>query len=712
MRKFLPYIIIFIALVGLFSPVGKAHAQAPSPATVAAIAANSAAIPAVPEDTNQLANNLPVCTPTSFTVEGCLTNLLYYIFIPITSLLLYLSGMLFNAMVALTLSSKMYSGSTFIPSAWAVVRDLSNIFFILILLYIAIQIILGLGGANVKKMIAKVIITALLINFSMFFTEVVIDSSNILALVFYNKINVETSVDGQPRAYIPATNLGEKDISGGFTSAFNPSKLLSREFFEKAKQPVVASFSPMAAVIVGPLYLGAKLVGFLFGSNAPQVPASLVMGIIVVSGLIMLFAAYAFFIASISFLSRLIELWILIIFSPFAFMSSSVPKLSGIEYVGWDAWFKRLLTVAFMAPIFMFFMYVIFLIVRAKMFDNIARGNATGTTNPQTWMEIMLFIVISALVLLILLLKATSFAKKGSGALGEALMKGLKVVGGVALGATVGGAAIAGRATVGRAGAAIAESEWAKRREREGKFGSTLIRSGAKAVGTGSFDVRGVKIAGKDLAGATGMHLGEAQKGGFTERKKEQVEKRQKRAKELQVGEDEPLTQALHQTEMDLQGLLGENAQVIETLDKVIEKKRQEVNDAEKKFNAAKGTTGEGAARAALTTANGDLDFAKENKKDFRGGRNYMLTNSAGVSTIETGTGTDIEALEGQKRAQAQAIKTENVRRNRQYAETEQTGWSRAKGFVFSGGTYTKSASREAAHDIVMETKLESGTRT
>jgi hypothetical protein len=373
-----------------------------------------------------------------------------------------------------------------------------------------------------------------------------------------------------------------------------------------------------------------------------------------------------------------------------------------------------------MAPIFMFFMYFIFLLLQARMFDSLI---SNANTN---FLVRILSILIPAMFILILLLKATDFAKKGSGKFGEALMKGAKMVGGLAisaataaatggtslaLGAASSIAATTGRATIGRAGAAIADSKWAREREIQGKFGSGVFRGAAKAVGSATYDARNVKVAGKTLASATGLNLGEGGKGGFKERKAEQIEKRNKRSKELQVGEHDPLKLKLNKTEEDLQKLLSNNADVIESLDKAIEKKRQEVSDAEKKLSAARGTAGEGAARAALTTANGELDFAKQSKKEFRSGADYMVTDSTGKTTLKTGTGVSVEALEQQKRDDAQAIKKENARRNRDFAETQKRGgFTRAKDYILSGGTYTSAAAHEAAHDIIMETKLDSGT--
>lgn len=70
--------------------------------------------------------------------------------------------------------------------AWTLFRNLINIAFIFILLYIAISMIIGSIGPKAKSTIAQVIIAALLINFSLFFTKVMIDASNLLAVELYN----------------------------------------------------------------------------------------------------------------------------------------------------------------------------------------------------------------------------------------------------------------------------------------------------------------------------------------------------------------------------------------------------------------------------------------------------------------------------------------------------------------------------------------------
>ena len=168
-KRVIPCLLILIILVGLFTPMVQVHAAATDPAAFK----------------NAIDGGCAGLWDWSF--DGCLLKLAYYFGFVIPSFALWLSAQFFNSIISFAVHDTVTSSAAFISIAWGIVRDLSNIFFILALLYIAIQTILGMGHET-KKMIVHVIIMALLINFSMFFTKVVIDSSNVLALIFYNKI--------------------------------------------------------------------------------------------------------------------------------------------------------------------------------------------------------------------------------------------------------------------------------------------------------------------------------------------------------------------------------------------------------------------------------------------------------------------------------------------------------------------------------------------
>lgn len=447
-------------------------------------------------------------------ISDCLVYIAYPLFFQFPAFILTTSAKLFNAMLSLTISSKLYTQSTFIPEAWAVVRDISNIFFILILLYTAVQVILGLSHDS-KKIIAQVVVMAMLINFSMFFTKIVIDSSNVLALIFFNKIAIK-GADKAPIPYQPSFNSGvpEKDMGGAIASGFNPAALMKPEMFEGRIVPLPGPGNKTAII--------------------PTPGPSFYLAIIFISCAIFLYAAYAFFIAAISFLGRLIELWILIIFSPFAFMSSALPALDHIEGFGWKRWLDKLLSTAFMAPIFMFFMYVITKIISSMdVFTGMQNTTSTSAISD------LLLIIIPAIISITLLMKAVSYAKKGGGQFSSTIMSVGKMVGGLALGVATGGAALAATGTLGKLSskALSAKGEGWKERSLQGGMGGWAAKMALKATNLGanaSFDVRKSPLgglaakAGLDLSKGTGvLGLGGKEGGykGAVKRKQEKEEK-------------------------------------------------------------------------------------------------------------------------------------------------------------------------------------------
>jgi hypothetical protein len=726
MKKFLLSILIVLILVGLFAPIGRVRAQAeplgtcnnnvgkapvtgvselqctniaklnpadgwtwtpdgttgtPSqtgPQNVPLQITSNAANPS--EFERQVGQTVCFNLAAGFSLQGCILKFLYITLFQLGGFLLYVCGYFFNIMMSATLDGTLLQ-SPFVREGWGIVRDLSNLFFILILLYIAITIILDLGGHGAKKMIANVVIMALLINFSMFMTEIVIDTSNILALIFYNKIDTKKEVNGQlvSTAYTPISSKKEPDLSGGLVDAFDPTKLISNEFFEVAKT------IPMPGILK---------------SAANPVPPALLIAMTVMAGVIMIFAAYALFISAVSFLGRLIELFVLIIFSPFAFMSFALPILGHVEYIGWDQWLKRLFKVAFMAPIFMFFLFFIFKLVHANIFSSFLQKGQGPIT-------FILGIILPAMLILILLMRATKYAKEGSGTVGEVLMKGANIAAGLAVGAGAIGAAGLLRGTVGRAGAAVAESKFAKS-TAVGRF----VGKGAKAVGTRSFDIRGAKVGGVTLASATGFKVGEAQKGGFIEARKKSVEAKVKRAKELEVGEDDVLKKNLNKLEMDKQELLRIYSHDIEILDRDMENARKKSNDLRLIAQAdPTNTTKQDEYKRATEVLrdirdektalkNGDLSYARRT----RGGGSVFFTSDGTMTGRQNNRTRDgnhsINDMEDNIIPHAHGeIERENRRRKWKYANTVQ-------GRFFS----TKTA-REAAHKIRMEAKLDSGNK-
>ncbi len=418
------------------------------------------------KDSTDIKSNLPECgVIIDGTLEGCLIKIVYYVFYAFPGFLLSVAASFFNAMAAITLSSKLYTATTFITSGWSIVRDLANMLFIFILLFIAISLILDLeiGHASPKKMFASVILMAILLNFSMFFTEVIIDTSNIVARLFYNQIVVKTTGTAK---YVGLTNesaigVTEHDLSGGLAQAFHPQIFTSKEFWDKvpsvdgggstalaatAGGAAMGSVLPGVGTLVGAgVGLGVDTVYHLFagGGGYSGIEPSFLLAILIISGLVFFFAAYAFFVAALSFLGRLIQLWVSIIFAPLAFVSYIVPSMHHIEDIGWSTWWKTLLEAAFSAPIFFFYLYIIVSMIQSKFLDDLGRGG------DKTWFEMILLVLIPELIILFLLMKASKFAKTAAGERGGLVLKSAAVVGGAALGVGLGAAAFGGRRLAG-----------------------------------------------------------------------------------------------------------------------------------------------------------------------------------------------------------------------------------------------------------------------
>ena len=111
------------------------------------------------------------------------------VFVSLSSLILSIAALLFNWLVDHTI---IQFGTTYtdavkkaVETAWTAFRDIANILIIGIFTFIAISIILGLKEYGQKKMIAHVLIIAVLINFSLLFTKMIIDGSNYTATQVY-----------------------------------------------------------------------------------------------------------------------------------------------------------------------------------------------------------------------------------------------------------------------------------------------------------------------------------------------------------------------------------------------------------------------------------------------------------------------------------------------------------------------------------------------
>ena len=206
--------------------------------------------------------------------------------------------------------------------------------------------------------------------------------------------------------------------------------------------------------------------------------------------------------------------------SPIGFVGMILPKFKQYS----DQWWDQLINQTMVAPIFIFFMYILIKFINVN-------GIMPKTTGPYD-AYFSFFIIIGIIVF------AVKTTTKLSGAVGKIAVAAAGMAGGMALGAT----ALAGRAVVGRGAGMIAKSSLGKKLEEKSKNGNWAARvasrgSMAALVKTqgATFDARQTKAGGVvmgQIKAQTGFDVGGHQaQGGFSGAVDRREAKQKKNAK-------------------------------------------------------------------------------------------------------------------------------------------------------------------------------------
>jgi hypothetical protein len=261
-----------------------------------------------------------------------------------------------------------------IDGLWQTFRDLGNIVFIGVLLYIAIRTILDVGNSfNTKRLLIRLVIVALFVNFSLFATKAIVDTSNIVALQFYNSIQVE------------GCDASNCNISHFFAGATNISSVQSSKSIENE-----------AAV------QGSKNVNF-------KIALARVLGT-----LFLLVAAFVMGAMALLLMIRFGVLVLLMIASPLAFIALILPSVD----LG-EQWLDKLLNQSFFAPALFAMLYVV-----AELASGLQKGIGGSEDNTDLMAAILSpdggkqIGVILVFVLMIFLMASTLVVAKKMGAHG------------------------------------------------------------------------------------------------------------------------------------------------------------------------------------------------------------------------------------------------------------------------------------------------------
>ena len=201
-----------------------------------------------------------------------------------------------------------YTRNPFVTSGWLIVRDFCNMFYILIVIAIGIGTALRIREYQIQKLIPKLIVSAILINFTPLICGLIIDGANVFINFF-----LASGTEG----------LGKI---------------------------VVESISSFGQLIGRMFHFGTSLLGGQFGKAGDLLFDSFVTIIFNFYGTFTVLAL------ALLFAIRYLALWTAVILAPLAFLCWILPH-SSIQRV-WRMWWQQFLSWCFVGIGGAFFLYL------------------------------------------------------------------------------------------------------------------------------------------------------------------------------------------------------------------------------------------------------------------------------------------------------------------------------------------------------------------
>ena len=418
---------------------------------------------------------------TGIKKEG-ITGLMYDLFITIGGGFLSLTGQFLDITIdtlVVNMGEFLNEGTIVaINTLWVIIRDLFNILFIFGLIYIGFKTILGVDETGTRRWLISLIGAALLINFSLYFTQVVIEFSNVAARQIHNLIVV--------------------------TDENNKTLGISRAFMELTQIETYASVDKNVVLIDA----------VNESTNGSESLRLVMFGLLMM--LFMLITSFVFAAGAFMLLARFVILIFCMIFSPAMFLGWIYPGLS--KYT--NMWVNTLLKNAFLAPAFLFMMYLSLMVTRELAGKGAfsAAFSANSVADGSFSIFLQFFVIIAFMIGSLMVAKTMgAFGADQSIKIGNSIRRqALGYAGRAAGGATFGLVARGLQSSAGRVGQAAAESGRLRGAAASKGVGGWIARktiNASRAAGDSSFDARRIgRVGGK-------IGIGEGGEGGYKSRK-------------------------------------------------------------------------------------------------------------------------------------------------------------------------------------------------
>lgn len=386
----------------------------------------------------------------TFDFVGVILSPLVIALVQVVSWVTMLSGVVLNASIYYTViaMSKNIGSLPAINVTWTVIRDVANIGFIFMLLYSSIMTIVG-KDKDTKGLIVRMIIAAVLVNFSLFFTKVVIDVMNLLALTFYKAI--------APTALLGEANFLNAGLSNSIIDALGTQKLW--QMYGNIDSSVVLTSSVMTIIVL-------IVTTFIFSAMA------------------------------VMFIVRYVALIFVLVLSPIMFLSMVFPGLD----VYAKRWRSTLFGQGVFAPVFMLMTWVTVILIQGiskTVFTGMNSESLGNALSSSSFTVGAVPTLVNYVMIIIFLIASFTISKGFADQADSNINKFGKWAMGFAGGAASGAGGFAGRKLVGWPASKIAENATlinATKQSGMAGAGARLALYASKKAQSGSFDVRNASV--------------------------------------------------------------------------------------------------------------------------------------------------------------------------------------------------------------------------
>lgn len=223
-----------------------------------------------------------------------------------------------------------YIDAPIVILGWTMIRDIANMFFVVVLLIIAFGTILGLEQYEWKKTMVNFILAAIFINFSKMIAGLIIDVAHVFTMTFVNAI---------------AATAG-----GNLINMFHLTDIVS--------------------IVKG-------------GIGGDEVKPDIIFEIFAGAVMALVFAVLAMATMGaylIVMVARIVVLWALIILSPLAYILSVIPQTKSYADTWWSEFGKHVVV----APIMVFFLWLAFATLGTGSFVQADLGINFGSADVET----------------------------------------------------------------------------------------------------------------------------------------------------------------------------------------------------------------------------------------------------------------------------------------------------------------------------------------